>query len=197
MFYEACRSLAGVFYSVLFRLEGKGMENVPADGPVILCANHTSNHDPLVVAVCLKSRPVTFMAKAELFRVPLLGPLIRRLGAFPVKRGGVSKEAIKHSIELLKSGKVITIFPEGSRSNSGGAGKKGAAMLALRSQAAVVPVAIIGSYAPFHRMTVIYGSPVDLTEFVGGGSDQLEAATEKIMSVIRNMVTIHEMLGKN
>ena len=197
MIYQVCRSLAGAFYSVVFRLEGRGMENVPSEGPVILCANHTSNHDPLVVAVCLKKRPVTFMAKAELFRVPVLGPLIRKLGAFPVKRGGVSKESIKHSIELLKSGKVITIFPEGSRSNSGGAGKKGAAMLALRSQAAVVPIAILGSYKPFHRTTVIYGPPVDLAEFAGGGSDQLEAATEKIMSVIRNMVTTHKKLGKN
>lgn len=197
MFYEACRALAGAYYAILYRLEAKGTENVPDTGPVILCANHISNHDPLAVAVCLKKRPVNFMAKAELFRVPLLGPLVRKLGAFPVKRGGVSKESIKHSIDLLKSGKIITIFPEGTRMNAGGTGKKGAAMLALRAQAAVVPVAIRGSYVPFRKTTVIYGPPVDLREFADGGSDQLEAATEKIMAVIRNMVTTHEKLGKN
>ncbi|WP_058303813.1 lysophospholipid acyltransferase family protein [Gorillibacterium timonense] len=196
MFYEFARAVTGAYYRTLYRLKAKGLENIPKTGPVILCANHISNHDPLVVAILMK-RQVNFMAKAELFRVPLLGPIIKRLGAFPVKRGGVSKESIKHSIDLLKSGKIITIFPEGTRSNAGGAGKKGAAMLALRSQAAVVPVAIVGSYAPFQKMTVIYGPPVDLKEFADGGSDQLEAATEKIMAVIRNMVTTHEKLGKN
>ncbi|MEO3945223.1 lysophospholipid acyltransferase family protein [Gorillibacterium sp. CAU 1737] len=196
MFYEFARGLTRAYYKSLYRLEAKGRENIPAAGPVILCANHTSNHDPLVLAIPLK-RQVNFMAKAELFGVPLLGPIIKRLGAFPVKRGGVSKESIKHSIELLRSGKVITIFPEGSRSNAGGAGKKGAAMLALRSQATVIPAAIIGSYRPFRKMTVIYGEPVDLKESEEAGSDQLEVATEKIMAAIRKMVTTHEKLGKN
>ncbi|WP_040951213.1 lysophospholipid acyltransferase family protein [Gorillibacterium massiliense] len=196
MLYVAIRQLLRFLFAVLYRWEVSGKHNVPASGPVILCGNHINNIDPLILASPL-DRKVQFMAKEELFRVPVLGPLIHTLGAYPVKRGGVSKESIRHSIRLLEEGHVMGIFPEGSRKNAGGMGKKGAAMLALKSNATVIPVAIVGRYTPFRKMKVIYGSPVDLSEFAGGGSEQLEAATEKIMSVIRNMVTENKKLGKN
>ena len=109
----------------------------------------------------------------------------------------MSKESIRHSIQLLKDGHIMGIFPEGTRKNAGGMGKKGAAMLALKSGATVIPVAIVGRYIPFRKMKVFYGAPVDLSEFAEGGSDQLEAATEKIMFVIRKMVTDNKKLGKN
>lgn len=79
-----------------------------------MCSNHISNLDPPTVGILLK-RKVHFMAKAELFNVPVLGPLIGKLGAFPVKRGGVSKESIKLALNILRDGKVMGIFPEGSR----------------------------------------------------------------------------------
>ncbi|MNN20632.1 1-acyl-sn-glycerol-3-phosphate acyltransferase [compost metagenome] len=130
------------------------------------------------------------MAKAELFEVPVLGWLIKQLGAFPVKRGGVSKESIKTSLTLLRSGKVMGIFPEGRRSSSGesGVAMKGAASFALRSDAAVIPVAIIGNYKLFRRTKVIYGAPVDLSGFREMPStDSLELATEKIMHHIAEL----------
>lgn len=163
------------------------MEHVPEAGPVVLCGNHTSNWDPPFMGTPLK-RKVHYMAKEELFRIPVFGTIIRNLGAFPVKRGGVSKESIKAAIKLLRDGNILGVFPEGSRSNSGGMGKKGAASLALRSGAVVVPVAIVGSYRPFRKMYITYGPPVDLTEFADASSEQLEAATEKIMGTIRGMV---------
>lgn len=196
MLYVVARAVLRFLFFVLFRLEAVGKENVPASGPVILCGNHTSNFDPPVLGTPLE-RKVHFMAKEELFRIPVLGGLIDKLGAFPVKRGGVSKESIRHSIQILKDGSMMGIFPEGSRKNAGGMGKKGAAMLALRSGATVIPVAIVGRYIPFRKITIIYGTPVDLSEFQGGDSDQLEAATEKIMATIRKMVTEREKLGKN
>jgi 1-acyl-sn-glycerol-3-phosphate acyltransferase len=80
------------------------------------------------------------------------------------------------------------IFPEGTRNSDSGVAKKGAASFALRSGAAVVPAAIIGSYKPFRRMTVVYGAPIDLSLFEGAGSDSLEAVTDVIMGRIHEMI---------
>jgi 1-acyl-sn-glycerol-3-phosphate acyltransferase len=196
MFYVMCRAILRFLFFALYRLEAVGKANVPETGPVVLCGNHTSLIDPPLLGAPLK-RKVHFMAKEELFHVPVLGAAITRLGAFPVKRGGVSKESIRHSIRLLQEGRMMGIFPEGTRKNAGGMGKKGAAMLALKSEATVIPVAIVGHYKPFRKMTIIYGAPVDISEFADGGSDQLEAATEKIMRTIREMVAERKILGKN
>ncbi|SFI56217.1 1-acyl-sn-glycerol-3-phosphate acyltransferase [Paenibacillus sp. UNC496MF] len=188
MLYSICRSLLRIIYAVLFRFEAIGLENIPPTGPVVLCSNHISLLDPPTVGTPV-NRMVHYMAKAELFAVPLFGPFIRSLGAFPVKRGGVSKEAIRTAIGLLKEGKVMGIFPEGSRSAGDSAGKKGAAMIALRSGATVIPVAIIGRYKIFRKMRIKYGKPIDLTAFIqDSSSDVLEQVTDVIMREIRNMV---------
>ncbi|WP_042162593.1 lysophospholipid acyltransferase family protein [Paenibacillus gorillae] len=189
MLYRICRFLLLVIYNVIFRLEAVGKENIPAEGPVVLASNHLSNFDPPTVGIKLK-RKVHYMAKQELFNVPVFGPLIRDLGAFPVKRGGVSKEAIRSAIGLLQQGEVMGIFPEGTRNSAeGAAAKKGAAMITMRSGATVVPVAIIGNYKPFRKMKIIYGKPVDLTAFINDSSpDMLERVTEAIMVRIRQMI---------
>lgn len=187
LFYRSLRLFFRGMFKVLYRAEIIGAGNVPGEGAVILCSNHTSNLDPPLVGSFLDRR-LNFMAKAELFRIPGFGWIIKQLGAFPVKRGGVSKESIKLALKILREGGMLTIFPEGSRSNAGGMGKKGAASLALKSGAAVVPAAIIGRYKLFRRMSVIYGQPVDLSEFTGGSSEELEAATDKIMSAIRSLM---------
>jgi 1-acyl-sn-glycerol-3-phosphate acyltransferase len=196
MLYRFCRAVLRLLFTVFYRLEASGQHNIPASGPVVLCGNHTSNLDPPLLGTPI-SRKVHYMAKAELFNMPIIGWLIPRLGAFPVKRGGVSKESIRLAIQLLTEGNVLGVFPEGTRSNAGGMGKKGAAMLALKSNAVVIPVSIIGNYSLFRKMRVHYGEPVDLTEFAGGGSDNLEAATDKIMRIIRETVTAREKMGKN
>jgi 1-acyl-sn-glycerol-3-phosphate acyltransferase len=190
MLYRLGRFLFRLYFYTLLRLRVVGKENVPAEGPVVLCGNHTSLLDPPLLGTPLE-RKVYFMAKAELFDIPIFGTLLSKLGAFPVKRGGVSKESIRLAISLLKGGSMMGIFPEGTRSNAGGMGKKGAASLALKSHAAVVPVAIIGNYSLFHPMTIVYGKPVDLSEFAGSSSDDLEQATDKIMLVIRRMHAEH------
>jgi 1-acyl-sn-glycerol-3-phosphate acyltransferase len=190
MLYRLGRSLLRLLFLVLFRLEAHGRENIPADGPLILCGNHRSNFDPPMLGTPL-TRELFFMAKAELFNIPVFGPILKRVHAFPVKRGGVSKDSIRLAIQLLKDGNAMCIFPEGTRKNAGGVGKKGAASLALKSNAVVIPVAIIGNYKPFRRMAVYYGKQVDLSEFAQGTSEQLEAATDKIMSEIRAMVAIY------
>ncbi|MDF9840341.1 MULTISPECIES: lysophospholipid acyltransferase family protein [unclassified Paenibacillus] len=187
MIYVICRGLLRLIYAILFPLKIVGRENVPKEGGVLLCANHISLLDPMTIGIKLE-RQVKYMAKAELFGVPVLGWLIGKLGAFPVKRGGVSKESIKTALNTLRGGHVMGIFPEGTRNSDTGVAKKGAASFALRSGAAVVPAAIIGSYKPFRRMTVIYGEPIDLSAFDGAGSDSLEEVTDVIMGRIHEMV---------
>lgn len=188
MFYRFARFVVKLFYKIFFRFKVEGVERIPDEGPVILCANHISGFDPPIVGIALKRR-VHFMAKEELFQIPVFSFIIRQLGAFPVKRGGVSKESIRHTISLLREGNILGIFPEGTTRGAGGIGKKGAASFALKSGAVVIPVAIIGDYKFFRPMLVKYGEPVDLSEFNGGSSEDLERATEKIMSAIREMLS--------
>ncbi|MHA6483868.1 lysophospholipid acyltransferase family protein [Paenibacillus sp. strain BS8-2] len=190
MLYVLFRFLLRVTYRLLFRLEAKGLHHIPAEGPVILASNHISNLDPPTIGV-LVPRKVNFMAKEELFKVPVLGPLITAFGAFPVKRGGVSKEAIKSAITLLKAGNVLGIFPEGSRKTPGAA-KKGAAMIAVRSGATIIPVAIVGKYRIFRKTLVCYGAPIDLHAIIQESSpDMLEQVTDAVM------VRINELLADN
>jgi 1-acyl-sn-glycerol-3-phosphate acyltransferase len=192
MLYSTLRALFHFIFRLVFRLKVIGLENIPHGAPVILCANHTSNLDPPFLGSPLVGRRVHYMAKAELFDVPVLGWFLPRISAFPVKRGGVSKESIRLSLQLLQDNNILGIFPEGSRSNAGGIGKKGAASLAFKSGATVIPSAIIGGYKPFRQMTLIYGTPLDLSEFAEGGSAALEQATNKIMETIRTMVEKYE-----
>lgn len=186
MLYTWIRSMLRVLYRTYFRLETIGLENIPAEGPVILCSNHKSNWDPPTVATYIQ-RKVRFMAKAELFEVPVLGALIGRLGAFPVKRGGISKESVKLTLQLLEQGQVLLIFPEGTRKNTSGIGKRGAATFALKANASVVPVAVVGDYKFLGKMKIIYGQPM---KFQAGGkisTEQLEEVTEQIMQRIRSL----------
>ncbi|MBH5317980.1 1-acyl-sn-glycerol-3-phosphate acyltransferase [Paenibacillus sp. GSMTC-2017] len=192
MLYRIAQFLLRMIYTLIFRLEAKGLHHIPNEGPVILASNHISNFDPPTIGVKVP-RKVHFMAKEELFKVPVLGPLIRAVGAFPVKRGGVSKDAIKSAITLVKSGEVMGIFPEGSRSNVGAA-KKGAAMIAIRSGAVIVPVAIVGNYKPFRKTLVIYGEPIDLTAIIEESSpEMLEQVTDAVMNRIRELAVQHHI----
>ncbi|MRN53403.1 lysophospholipid acyltransferase family protein [Paenibacillus monticola] len=187
MIYVICRGLLRFIYAIVFPLKIVGKENMPREGGVLLCANHISLLDPITIGIKL-DRQVKYMAKAELFKIPVLGWIIKKVGAFPVKRGGVSKESIKTALKTLRGGNVMGIFPEGTRNSDAGVAKKGAASFALRSGAAVVPAAIVGHYKLFRRMTVIYGAPIDLSSFDGAGSDSLEAVTDVIMGRIYEMV---------
>ncbi|CAN7593426.1 lysophospholipid acyltransferase family protein [Paenibacillus sp. LjRoot153] len=189
MLYRIGRALFRFIFTVFFRMRAIGMENVPTQGAVVLCGNHTSFLDPPFLGSPLR-RKVHFMAKAELFDIPVLGSIISKVGAFPVKRGGVSRESIRLAVQLLRDGNMLGVFPEGSRSNAGGMGKKGAASLALKSGAAVVPVAIVGTYSLFRRMTIVYGTPLDMSAYAGASSEDLEQATEAIMKEIRRLHTL-------
>ncbi|MBU8771376.1 lysophospholipid acyltransferase family protein [Cytobacillus oceanisediminis] len=172
----------------IYRFEVIGKENFPAEGGVLLCSNHIDNLDPPVVGINAP-RPVYFMAKEELFNVPVLGKILPDLNAFPVKRGMSDREALRKGLGILKEGKVLGLFPEGTRSKTGqlGKGLAGAGFFALRSEAHVVPCAIIGPYKAFSRLKVVYGKPIDMKE-LRERKASAEETTELIMSEIRKLI---------
>lgn len=189
MMYVTFRVILRALFKVLFRVKAEGVENIPVGGPVIMCSNHISNIDPPFLGAPFQ-RKIYYMAKEELFRIPVLGWIIPRIGAFPVKRGGVSKESIKTAIQYLGDGKMLGIFPEGTRHAKGQA-KKGAAVIALRAQAKIVPAAIVGEYKLFRKMIIRYGEPIDVAQFeqqVPPEQDAAELLTEKIMYEINQLL---------
>lgn len=149
----------------LMRWKVQGAENMPTEGPVILAINHVSMWDP-VVAACSVKRKVYFMAKEELFSIPILGSIFSRLGAFPVKRGHGDMNAIRQSLAILKGGGVLGLFPEGTRSKTGEIqkGLPGMVLLMEKSQASVVPVKIRGTSNMFTKgwgkISVVVGKPM-------------------------------------
>lgn len=187
MLYRIARVFFRFLFYTIYRLKVYGLENIPAQGAVIMCSNHISLWDPPLIGTPLERR-IHFMAKEELFKIPILKQIIVHFGAFPVKRGGVSKQSIRQSLKLLSEGKLLGIFPEGTRKNTGGPAQRGAASLALRSKATVIPVAIIGQYKWFRQMKIVFGPPVDLSSFSEEMTTQvLEQATSKIMEAIEDL----------
>ncbi|MBQ1868725.1 MULTISPECIES: lysophospholipid acyltransferase family protein [Selenomonas] len=193
MLYGLLQIIFGLLFKLVFRAEIIGRENMPKEGAVILAANHMSNWDPPFVATFL-SRPVSYMAKIELFKNPIFGRAITSCHAFPVKRGAADRGAIKAAIQVLKQGRCLGLFPEGTRSRTGKMRKAeaGVGLIASMTGAPVVPAAIIGTdkiFANggyFPKLKVIYGEPM---VFSGDHKDkeQLEAFSQAIMDKIAEM----------
>ncbi len=134
-------------FRFIFRGLSSGIENVPRKGPLVVVANHGSYLDPPILGHAL-GRPVAFMAKSELFQLPLIGYVIRRCGAYPVNRGSSDRSAIRQATSLLLEGWATGVFLDGTRQTNGRVNKpmSGAALLAARSGASLLPVAIVNSH---------------------------------------------------
>jgi 1-acyl-sn-glycerol-3-phosphate acyltransferase len=170
-----------------FRIRLEGAGNLPASGPVILASNHRSNMDPVLLAAAVR-RPVAFMAKVELFVWPL-GPILRLIGNFPVQRGGIDREALRHTSAVLAQGWVLGLFPEGTRGDGSFATvHPGLAYIVLRERCPVLPVAIFGTervrrrfgWLPFASpVRIVIGPPIDLPASAADRSGR-RAATEAL-----------------
>jgi 1-acyl-sn-glycerol-3-phosphate acyltransferase len=156
---------------LLFRVRVKGREHVPKSGAMVLCANHTSLKDPVFVAIVTGiRRPLCFLAKDDLFDVPVLRTIIKWLGAFPVARGQADIAAVRQSVDLLKNGARLLIFPDGRRVHGRGEAppQLGAAMIASRAGVPILPVYMSFPKRWFRRTDIIIKPPIYPEDRKGG-----------------------------
>lgn len=194
LLYAIGQTLLALFYYPVFRISVRGRENIPKTGPVLLCSNHMAKRDPVILGVA-QARQVFYMAKEELFRNKFLGALLRGLGAFPVRRGSGGADALADAYQLLDNNAVVGVFIEGTRSKDGKLQrpKTGAALLAYRTKAPVVPVCITtgdgGIPKIFKRTIVSFGAPIpaDQLAIPDDSSMQLRKASRVIMGEISNI----------
>lgn len=165
-FYKFMKGLVSPFLKFLYRIEVKGVENIPKEGNAIICANHISLLDPIIIAIVVP-REVNFMAKKELFENYILKRMLKKLGTFPVDREGFSLSAIKNSLKILKKEEVLGIFPEGTRVrdiNSENV-KPGISMISTKSKSPIIPIYIESEYKLFKKIKVNIGKPFEFSEY--------------------------------
>ena len=172
MLFYFCRFLLRVYLRLFHRLEPVGAENVPEEGGYLLVANHASFLDPPIVGCPLRRR-MHSLAKSELFKIFLFGPLIHAVHAHPVHRGAPDRAAIRTCAELMCSGQLLVIFPEGTRTRDGHLqrAKPGVGMIASRAGAPCIPAYIDGAFRCWPRtrllprpgkIRIYYGKPFAL-----------------------------------
>jgi 1-acyl-sn-glycerol-3-phosphate acyltransferase len=203
-FYRPGAAFCGFVARVLFAARVEGVERIPRDGAFILVANHCSNFDPPMIGWAVGNsvgRVIHFMAKIEVRSWPVIGWLATQSGVYFVRRGEGDRAAQRFSLEALADGRPIAVFPEGTRSRDGHlkTGKSGAAFLAMRSGARLLPVGISGSHRIFPersrwphptKVVIRVGDPFSLPHVPDGRLDReaLAAGTELIMSSIEALL---------
>lgn len=190
-FYHFANALFRLAFRILLDYRVRGLEKVPREGSLIVAINHASFIDPLMIGAFVP-RHVTMMGKVELFRKPIFGLLVRLYGAFPVRRGEGDLQAVRRSLEVLQAGRALLLAPEGTRSKDGTLqrGKEGTALVALRTGATIVPVAVWGpkylwkNLARLHRTKaeLVVGEPFRLeSPTARPRREELQELTDEIM----------------
>jgi len=191
-FWRFCRGIAYIGCTVMFDYKAYGVKNVPRTGGALMISNHQSYLDPVLLGLNLP-RPLSYLAKSELFKNKFLAWLITELRAFPVRQGRGDKAAIEETIRRLREGHMLNIFPEGTRTPDGKIGEmqRGAALVVRRAGVPIVPVAIHGSYEAWptgqkifrsRPVRVLYGKPLNVD---GMKSDQIVKVMDR---TLREMV---------
>ncbi|MCL5291527.1 MAG: 1-acyl-sn-glycerol-3-phosphate acyltransferase [Actinobacteria bacterium] len=201
MLYTIAYLILTPVFKLLYRLEVSGLEHAREDAPAIYAANHKSYLDPIIVGLSLYPRRLNFMAKAELWKIPVLGQVIGGLNAFPVNRQGFDRKAVVKALEILRGGKSMLMFPEGTRIRRPGLGDglRGVAAIALKANVRVIPVGIVGAgrvmpdgarIPRFPKIKIRFGRPIESADYE---SDQ-EGLTRDVMVEIGRL-TGCESLG--
>ncbi|MEO0406027.1 MAG: lysophospholipid acyltransferase family protein [Cyanobacteria bacterium P01_A01_bin.135] len=176
-----------------FRGRIYGSENVPRRGPLLVVSNHASYFDPPLLASAVR-RPVAYMAKAELFEVPVLSPAIRLYGAYPVVRDRSDRAALRAALSRLKEGWAVGVFPQGTRTQDARipAPKLGAALIAAKAQVPLLPVSLWGTQAILRGalpqpvpVTIRIGVPIDPP--ASGDRAELQAVTQHCVTAIHEL----------
>jgi 1-acyl-sn-glycerol-3-phosphate acyltransferase len=190
-----------LFFKLTIRLKVEGMENVPQSGAAVMVSNHMHNVDPVLLEAVFP-RPVRFMAKKEVFSVPFASWVARMTDSFPVDRGAPDRQALRAAQDRLNDGAIVGLFPEGTRSTTGGLKDvfPGAAAIALRANAPVIPTAVIGTDTlPFNgskprrpgkwQVTVRIGEPFYLNrDAVDGQKPDLAELTDQMMVEVARLL---------
>ena len=212
--YAITRVIVQLLMPLLGGITVRGRENIPERGPILLAPNHRAYMDPPYLSMVTK-RQLHLMAKDQLFQIPVFGPYIKAMGAFPVKRGAADRGAIRQAIEELKAGHVLGIFPEGTRADSGTLmpAERGFALIAKQTGIPIVPIALEGTdrvhpkhAKRLHRAHVIatIGKPITAAEMLAANPDPSkdaltiigEATTRAIAALMTEPVTILESIEK-
>lgn len=183
-FFNVVWHILGPLVRILHPLEVSGLEHLPPHG-ALLCANHSSNWDPVLIGI---TTPVNYrlriMAKDSLFHIPVLGPIVGKLGAFPVDRGNFDINSVKTAIKTIRDGENLLVFPEGTRVEKEGDVeiKGGVAVIGIRTGAIFVPVFVDGKKRPFHKTRLIFGEPYRPT-YTGrhGTAEEVQQIANEVM----------------
>jgi len=191
--YRALVAVIRFVIKLFWGLRVSGVENIPAEGGAIVAANHVTWFDPLPVGAAVR-RPIHFMAKAELFENPILGRVLPKLHAFPVKRGGADRGAIRQAQAVVTGGGLLGIFPEGTR--GGGENELlplqgGTAFIALKTGVPVIPVVVKGvKPLRFRRpITVTIGQPIHLGKPKRTNRQEVDRASNLISSQFSELIS--------
>lgn len=201
-FFRVAQAIVRPLIWLYFRMHVYGRENLPKTGAYILVGNHRRLVDPVVAGITART-PVRFMAKSELFDVPVLRRLLRWLGVIPLHRGTADVRAIREALDALKGGTAVGLFPEGTRVKDEvlelSAIKGGVSLIALKAKATVIPLYNDGPYRFFGGMRVQIGQPISLAEFEGlRGGQAVDGASEKIRrGLLEARETLHTGLRKS
>ncbi|TDT61878.1 lysophospholipid acyltransferase family protein [Fonticella tunisiensis] len=190
MFYNFAKALVSAIFHLIYRIDVVGLENVPEDDGALICPNHFSNLDPFLVAIVLPKQ-IRFMTKYEAFKNPVLRFLLYKLGMFPVKRGEADLNAVKTTLKILRDKQLVGLFPEGTRIKGGAFGKAnpGVAVFSIKSSKPIIPVYISGNFKPFTRMKVIFGEPIDFSQYKGTKltNEEYTEISQKVMEEIKKL----------
>jgi len=190
MIYTIGKPLFWLYYRIFFRIKIVNRNNLPKTGGVVLCGNHISVNDPLALSVAAKRR-ISFLAKKEVYKYRIFGPVLRSLGAIPVDRENPERASLKAAVGVLANGGVLGIFAQGGRKEEidPNDAKSGVAFFALKSGACIVPVKIESTYKFFSRITITFGSPISMEEHTGKKikSELLGEITQQVMASVAEL----------
>ena len=191
LLFSAAYFVVGFLMDILHPVTVEGLEDLPRSG-VLLCPNHSSNWDPILIALKLpRNYRLHIMAKEQLFRNRLFGWVLRQVGAFPVKRGGTDIQSVRTAIQTIRSGDNLLVFPEGTVIRDGvgvldgkpANAKSGVVVIGIRAGAALVPVFVDGKKRPFRRTRIIFGKPYTPV-YTGrhGTAEEMQKAADEILA---------------
>ncbi|MCL2575849.1 MAG: 1-acyl-sn-glycerol-3-phosphate acyltransferase [Defluviitaleaceae bacterium] len=184
------RILAAPVYRIIYRFRVTGRENIPLEGGVVLCANHTSYHDVVVLGMT-SPRDLHYLAKAELFNGKIKNKFFNLLGAIPVDREKPGMDTLKRVVNVLKEEKPLAIFMQGGRHKDSDDYKAGVALFAIKGKASVVPININSTFKLFSKVHINIGKPISFEEYYGKKvrADDLNIAAQRVMDGIVELGT--------